>query len=342
MITRIGPRAGPTARSSYSSVGVTVPARLHLGFLDLDGGLGRRFGSLGITLDGPRTRLRLGWSAVPTGDGPSARRGLDQVARLARGLGLSDRVHLVVEEAIPEHVGLGSGTQLALAAGIAFARLSGLALDAREVARRLGRGARSGVGVGAFEQGGVILDGGRGGDGAPPPVLCRLPFPDGWRLLLVFDRRRRGKHGADEADAFRRLPPFPAELAGRLCRLMLMAALPALAERRLDGFAAAVAELQRITGDYFAPMQGGRFASPRVGEVLAWLEAEGVVGVGQSSWGPTGFALVGSEAEALALARAARRRWPDDETVDFLVCRGRNAGAEVAPMRAAQAAALRP
>ena len=32
-------------------VRVSVPARLHVGFVDLNGGLGRRFGSLGIALD---------------------------------------------------------------------------------------------------------------------------------------------------------------------------------------------------------------------------------------------------------------------------------------------------
>jgi predicted sugar kinase len=41
-----------------STVSVTVPARLHLGFLDLDGGLGRRFGSLGMALDGPSRGVR--------------------------------------------------------------------------------------------------------------------------------------------------------------------------------------------------------------------------------------------------------------------------------------------
>jgi beta-ribofuranosylaminobenzene 5'-phosphate synthase len=39
------------------AVRVVAPARLHLGFLDLHGGLGRKFGSLGVTLDEPRTAL---------------------------------------------------------------------------------------------------------------------------------------------------------------------------------------------------------------------------------------------------------------------------------------------
>ncbi len=36
---------------------VTVPARLHLGFLDLNGGLGRRFGSIGLAISDLRTSI---------------------------------------------------------------------------------------------------------------------------------------------------------------------------------------------------------------------------------------------------------------------------------------------
>ena len=38
--------------SQAQRVDVSAPARLHLGFLDLGGGLGRRFGSLGVAIDG--------------------------------------------------------------------------------------------------------------------------------------------------------------------------------------------------------------------------------------------------------------------------------------------------
>src|SRR5262245_44191357 len=52
---------GATAPASQSGaierVTVTVSGRLHLGFVDLNGDLGRRFGSLGIALDAPVTRV---------------------------------------------------------------------------------------------------------------------------------------------------------------------------------------------------------------------------------------------------------------------------------------------
>ena len=36
---------------------IVAPARLHLGFLDVDGTLGRRFGSLGLAIDEPATEI---------------------------------------------------------------------------------------------------------------------------------------------------------------------------------------------------------------------------------------------------------------------------------------------
>jgi beta-ribofuranosylaminobenzene 5'-phosphate synthase len=310
-------------------VRVIAPARLHLGFLDLDGGLGRRFGSLGLTIDGLSARISAA-SAPATqvvGVGELDRAGalLDTLADAWR----LPPLRVTVEEAIPAHAGLGSGTQLALALGMGLARLAGRDESARDVARLLGRGRRSGIGIGAFEQGGFLLDGGSAGDGEPPPVTARLPFPEAWRVLLILDEARTGLHGAPENGAFRALPPFPAELAGLLCRLALLRLLPGLAVADLAAVGSALGEIQRRVGDHFAPAQGARFTSPAVSEALAWLEAQGIEGVGQSSWGPTGFALLESEARAAALRDEAERRF-GRAGLRFLVARGRNRGAEIA------------
>lgn len=334
MIIATAAAGNANADVNVARVTVTVPARLHLGFVDLHGGLGRRFGSLGIAIDTPRVRLSLGPAERLRVTGPGAERAQQHLDALVEHYGLDRQLELRVDESIPAHIGLGSGTQLALATGAAAARLFGLELNARAIAGLLDRGARSSIGIATFEQGGVVLDGGRGDSDEAPPVLSRLPFPEEWRILLVFDHARHGLHGPDEAAAFCRLPPFPAEQAARLCRLVLMVALPGLAEGRLDRFGAAVAELQRAIGDYFAPVQGARFASAMVAEVLAWLEAEGIGGIGQSSWGPTGFGLIGSEADAAALLAAARLRWPPESGLSFTISRGRNRGADIEVLRA--------
>jgi beta-ribofuranosylaminobenzene 5'-phosphate synthase len=313
----------------HARVGVTAPARLHLGFLDLEGGLGRRFGSLGLTLEGLSTRLLMMPANKLAVEGTAAEleRARAMLDRLARAWDLPP-LGVVIEQVIPAHAGLGSGTQLALALGVGAARLAGLSVAPRAVAQFLQRGGRSGIGIGAFEQGGFILDGGRGEDGQPPPLTSRLAFPDEWRLLLIFDPAYEGLHGAGEDHAFRRLPAYPEELAGRLCRLVLMQLLPGIATADLGAVGSAVGEIQRRVGDYFAPAQSGRFTSPAVSEVLAWLEAEGVTGLGQSSWGPTGFAILADDAQATALRGVVERRF-DHHRLGFLVTRARNRGAEV-------------
>lgn len=313
-----------------SGVRVSAPARVHLGFLDLEGGLGRRFGSLGITLDGPCTRVVAEPASRFGVTGPDAERARRYAGQVMGRYDLPDTVALTVEESIPAHSGLGSGTQLALATGTALCQLFGVAAGPASLADLLDRGARSGIGLGAFRQGGVLLDGGRGEDDAPPPIISRFEVPAAWRVMLIYDTAAQGVHGKAEIEAFRNLPPFPAAEAARLCRITLMAALPALAEGDIEGFGAAVTEIQRSVGDYFAPAQGGRFASPAVSEVLAWLEQEGVRGFGQSSWGPTGFALFPSEARAERFLDAARAAWPAGSGLRFEIRRGRNTGATAA------------
>jgi beta-ribofuranosylaminobenzene 5'-phosphate synthase len=332
-----GQLAPAKAGSRAERVSVNVPARLHFGFVDLNGGLGRRFGSLGVALEAPSTRVVVTRAPHLEVLGADAQRARRYLAAVVAHFGLDDRLRLSVESTIPAHVGLGSGTQLALSVGMAVAGFFGLDVDVWDIARLLDRGARSSVGIATFAAGGVVLDGGRGADTEAPPILSRFDFPEAWRILLILDRGQTGLHGQAEREAFRRLPPFPAEAAGQLCRLVLMAALPALAERDIARFGSAVSEMQRVMGDYFAPAQGGRFLSRQVAEALAWLEASGASGVGQSSWGPTGFALIGSQAEGERLLAGLRERWPAGGDLELSLGRGRNRGGDVERQPAAVA-----
>lgn len=323
---RIGAREGTT-------VSVTAPARLHLGFVDLCGDLGRRYGGLGLTLAGLCTRLTMRRAASWSAGGPSSERALVQAQALMRTLALGGAVAIDVHEAIPEHVGLGSGTQLALAVCSGLMRLFELDTELRELARITGRGVRSGIGLGAFESGGFIVDGGRGTSDSPPPVICQALFPDAWRVLLVFDRDRQGLNGGQEVAAFQSLPPMSPAISGSLCRSLLMQVLPALAERDFDRFSDGLTAIQDRIGDYFAPLQGGRYSSPRVAEVLAWLQQQGIRGLGQSSWGPTGFAIIENAARAEGVLHAAKARWAPP--VEIILCGGQNRGAEISVQKKA-------
>jgi beta-RFAP synthase len=238
-------------------------------------------------------------------------------------------MQITVHEVIPAHLGLGSGTQMCLAVGTAISRMYGLEADTASIAALTERGARSGIGVGSFDRGGFLVDGGRGDRDHSPPVIARLPFPEQWRIVLLLDAWGQGLHGGQEVEAFRRLPSFPSGQAAELCRLVLMQILPALAEHDLPPFASGIACLQRAVGDHFAPAQGGRFASAAVAEALAWVERQGFVGVGQSSWGPTGFVVTDSETAAQSLVNAARARFGDSSSLRWRVVKGCNRGSEI-------------
>lgn len=307
-------------------VSVSAPARLHLGFLDPGGSSGRRFGGIGMAIEQPATRLSLSRSPAPRFEGPEAERARAHFERLAAHLGIEGPHRLVVEEAMPAHSGLGSGTQLALAVAAALRTLHGLALEPQADAARLGRGNRSGIGAGFFLGGGVVVDGGKGSQDLPPPIVARLPFPEGWRVILVLDPEGQGFHGEAEIEAFRALPPFPEAASAEICRLVLMQALPGLAEEDIAAFGAAIATIQERVGGHFAPAQGGVFTSLAVGQAMARLAALGAHGIGQSSWGPTGFAFAASEAEAARLVGGLGNR---GHGLDIRIIAGRNKGAAI-------------
>jgi beta-ribofuranosylaminobenzene 5'-phosphate synthase len=321
--------------TQHDSVRVEAPARLHLGFMDLNGNLGRRFGSLGLTLEGISTEIELSHCSGLQVEGPSEarRRVLLCAEALIEKLGLPQGVCINIRHAIPDHVGLGSGTQMALAVAIGLSRLYGLELPTRHAARLMSRGMRSGIGVGAFDTGGFILDGGRGDTDALPPVIMQSVFPDAWRLLLIFDQRGPGIHGSAEKKAFNTLPTFPAEQAAALCRLVMMQALPALVEQDCERFGHAIGQLQQVVGDHFSPAQSGRFASPAVAQVLDWLQQQGIQGIGQSSWGPTGFAILDGQARADSVLQAVVDRFSGNASLRFMVCRARNHGSRIETFR---------
>jgi beta-ribofuranosylaminobenzene 5'-phosphate synthase len=323
--------------NSMTAIEIESPARLHLGFIDPSGSAGRRFGSLGLTVDGLSTRLRLSRASsiadayVVASDiaRPEIARAKAHLERLCQACAYNEALSLELLDAIPPHAGLGSGTQLALALGYAVTRLAGRNWSIRQIAALTDRGNRSGIGIGAFEQGGFIVDGGRGPTTEVPPVIARQPFPAQWRVILMFDQTFTGVHGDAEIEAFRRLPPFASANAARLAQLTLMNVLPGLAEADFPLFGGAITEIQAAVGDHFAPAQGGRFASRDVARWLAWFAAHGCLCHGQSSWGPTGFVITASAEEATTLLRAAKAARQPGDPVRFSTVTGRNAGARI-------------
>ncbi|HEX5619497.1 MAG TPA: beta-ribofuranosylaminobenzene 5'-phosphate synthase family protein [Solirubrobacteraceae bacterium] len=283
-------------------VRVEAPARLHLGMLAVAGDGGRRFGGFGVSVCRPAVVLEAERADELSAEGADAERALAFARRSREALGLAGGAHLRIVEAIPEHVGLGSGTKLALAVTRALAALEDRDIDAPGLAGAAGRAARSAVGMWTFALGGLVVEGGhRPGVERPAPLLARHPVPDEWRAVLVVPAAEPGLSGGAEVEAFGRLVPAP-ERSAAIAQLVVTSLLPALVERELDEFGAALTRIQELVGDSFAAAQGGRF-HPRAAPLVDALLRFGAAGAGQSSWGPTVYGVVGSEAAGRELAR---------------------------------------
>jgi beta-ribofuranosylaminobenzene 5'-phosphate synthase len=273
-----------------------------MGMLDASGEGARRFGGLGVAVSRPAVVVEASASDELTVEGPDTERVLAVAERCRAALGDRRSARVRVLEAIPPHVGLGSGTKLALAVTAALSALAGRSPDPAAMARTAGRGARSAVGLWTFALGGLVVEGGRRrGVEGPAPLLVRHAMPDEWRCVLAIPAAEPGLSGGAEEAAFADLRPDPARSA-EIAHIVLTALLPALVERDLLEFGDALTRLQRLVGDAFAPIQGGTF-HPRAGALVDALLRHGAAGAGQSSWGPAVYGLVGSEQHGDDLAR---------------------------------------
>ncbi len=324
------------------SLRLHAPGRLHLGFLDPSGTLGRPFGSLGLVIEGFETVVEVRAAAVDAVLGVTAAsqaetgRARAHLERLRQHTGCHDALELRLLQVLPAHAGFGSGTQLALAVGRAFAQWHDLSVDNATLAGWLGRGRRSGVGIAGFDQGGLLLDGGPCADGRPAPLLSRLPLPEAWRVLVVQDTRQQGLSGERESQAIVALPPLPQSLSAEICHQVLMRVLPGAACADFAAFAGGVTRVQQLLGGHFAPAQGGSaYTSPAVGQLVEWIAQacggpEGA-GVGQSSWGPTAFVILPSAGAAEAAVQAARAAGLVRPGISLTIVRARNHGAHIGP-----------
>ncbi len=297
---------------TVAKVMVRASARLHLGFIDLHGGLGRKYGSLGVSLEQPLCVVEVTHqNSEITVSGEHKERVYPIAKRFLSHFEVSHGVLVTVWEIIPEHVGLGSGTQLGLAIGTGITKLIGKETNPRTLAEILERGVISGVGTATFTSGGFVVDGGKISTQLykqperVPPLIIRHDVPTDWNFVVAIPNVAQGLSGVREARAFLELPSASPESAGMVSRLVLMKLVPALVNDEIDRFGEALTQIQILVGDAFTSAQGGRFAFPEVNDCVKVMLDAGAKGGGQSSWGPTCYGLVRGAKEAAEVKQAA-------------------------------------
>lgn len=313
---------------------VVSPSRLHLTLIDLNAELGRVDGGAGITLESPGMELLAAEAdnVEIVGDSLLAgkmRKAAD--ALLPEGKGIK----LQINDSLPDHVGLGSGTQAALSAAAAINKMYGLGKSIRELAIAVGRGGTSGIGVAAFENGGIILDGGHkfkdkcafspsAASHVPPgPVLFRRDFPD-WPIVLAIPNTK-GAHDAEEVDIFKKYCPIPLAEVQEICHVILMQMLPALVEEDLESFGKAINHFQLVG---FKRREVELQLRP-VLDIMEYMRDNGASGSGISSFGPVVYGIVGSSGEGKRLLKEAQRMLDESLGGKTLLTKAKNRGADI-------------
>jgi len=276
-------------------VEIIAPSHVHAGNPDLNGGMGRLYGTLGYALEEPR--LHITAETGGTGILGTRRRDAHEIYNM-----LSERykcdLKFRVHEEIPPHVGLGSTTALYLSLAHAFDILCGNAsTPIAELARLTGRGSPSGLGLYSYMYGGMLYDGGiRPGSRELPPLVFRAEVPGWYRLVVLLPEQLQAR-----VDQYKRLeseglldrPPRMDEAAAdRASRMVLMGVLSnAAGGRWMEAFSWS-GRFNRYLGAYWSRWQGGIYCCSEVEEIVSELESLGVTGVSQSSWGPVVYGFL--------------------------------------------------
>jgi beta-ribofuranosylaminobenzene 5'-phosphate synthase len=276
---------------------VVTPSRLHITLIDLNGALGRIDGSVGLTLDFPSVKINAREDTELSVSGTT--RFADRIREAASAIISKykvDGVAIDVVEEYPAHVGLGSGTQIALAVGTAISELYGLDLKPASIARLTGRGGTSGIGVAAYEWGGFIIDGGHKGKTDflpssasgrydPAPMIVRHNFPD-WNIVLAIPNL----HGASdkrEISIFQNNCPLPLTEIQKLSHVILMEMLPAVVEKDIESFGRSIDRVQTL-GFKRRELR----LQPFCVSLLRFMKENGAFGAGMSSFGPAVYGIV--------------------------------------------------
>lgn len=304
---------------------LSAPSRLHLGLFPGPTGQAEFFGGAGIMLAHPRTTVRFQAARTRKIHGLRAERATDFVDRWLETESIAPRgFDLNVIEAPPEHVGLGSGTQLALTIGAGLKmflhaestrvsheinRLSGA--EVIDIAIKLGRAGRTVIGTRGFELGGMIVDWGRAAAHPEVEHFERLDFPVDWPILLVTLPLTPGLHGSAEQTAFDTELQRNAGLREEMLGLLQGELLPAVKHADFERFSAALFPFGCSSGRIFERIQGGLFCSPEVAELVDRFRRAGAPAVVQSSWGPTIGVIFPSTEAAAKIATAVLTDVPE-------------------------------
>lgn len=294
---------------------IRTAARLHFGLWGWGCAGEREFGGVGMMIRQPELAVRFtNCSRFETSGAYSSRirEVANQCVQAWRIDGLPNcRIETLASP--PQHAGFGVGTQLSLCVAAGLARwISEKGLTPLELALAAKRGLRSAIGTHGFGRGGLLIDAGKRQAEPVGELAARVAVSEQWRVLLITPRGKSGIEGEQERTAFANLPPVEPQTTQDLKRLAFEQIAPACESGDFARFAEAIYQYGRLAGECFATVQGGAYCSIEVAQTVERLRGMGVIGVGQSSWGPTVFGFLPNEEACTASRPEIEKQWDRD------------------------------
>jgi beta-RFAP synthase len=319
-------RSEPLLSTPRKKLVVSAPSRLHFGLISIGDETERLFGGAGMMIQDPRTEVSFATAesfsvecdeSVLKPAQMAARNWFENIAdqRIVGSTFESLPVGMTIKH-VGRHQGFGSGTQLAFSIAVGMQTFFGLPLPSTaELAQALHRAKRSAIGSFGFFQGGVLVDRGAQKPQHVAELDFRSDFPEQWPILIVSPAVNRENitqlvSGIREQSAFANLAATNQRQADEMMALVKEQIVPGVLEQKFELFAEGVCEFGRRSGQYFAAEQGGTYASQASQEIVDEILDVGIFGVGQSSWGPSLFAIAPSLAQAEVLQSHLADRFP--------------------------------
>ncbi|OQD59334.1 ribofuranosylaminobenzene 5`-phosphate synthase [Methanobrevibacter arboriphilus JCM 13429 = DSM 1125] len=292
---------------------IKTPSRLHMTLIDLNGSYGRADGGIGLTINKPNFTLRCDYSESGISidfnekitDEEIRKEAFKKISMSAEKViskyNFDEGFHFTVEEAYPPHSGLGSGTQMSLATAKLICEFNEKKVDSIQLGSILGRGGSSGIGMGAFDYGGFVVDGGhdlkdKGGSvlpssvnpAKPPQLIGRYDFPEDWEIVVAISDADTTVTGMKEDDIFEKYCPVPKNDVEKLSHIIFMNLIPFLLEKNIESVGDSINIIQKLG---FKNIEVSR-QSQNVRDLMDNMRQFGAYGVGMSSFGPAIYGLI--------------------------------------------------
>ena len=214
---------------------VTTGSRLHFGLFSV----GRvddqpQFGGCGMMVKHPQNQITLqpGFTETKLNATLGVKKWFENAKKVHGDMSeqWASTPAIQINQTAARHSGFGSGTQLALATGLALSTWHELAIcDADQLSTIMERGLRSAIGAHGFFRGGFLVDQGKRNDGELASLELNMDFPEAWPVLILNLKSAHGIHGEAELAAFRKLPTSSRDHRDRMIDMVKNQIAPAVA-----------------------------------------------------------------------------------------------------------------